>query len=394
MLAVKYEFQKYETIYVNSLIRDAIPFWEKNSVDREHGGFLTCLTRTGRAFDTDKFIGAQAGQVWAFSMLYNRLEKKAGWLELARHGAAFLMKYGRGPDGRWFEAVDVGGAPVRVDPSLTTEAMVAMALAQYAQASGEAEAADLARATFQSVRGRIAAAGQNSGGRALTPLLHPVLLTELSIELGSLLEESDAAAIQDDYVRQISSVFFNREKLVLHDFAAADGSHPDCIEGRLIQPGQGFAALRLLLDIARRRSDKDLTRVAVEGVFGMMKVGWDQQHGGVFCFVDALGKPSLQPEWDQKHWWVQLEALTALLLAYAQYTRGEVWAWFEKVHQYIWRRFPDPEYGEWFGYLRRQGDAVLNIKGGPAKGCYHLAKSLQRCSAEFRLLGEAEKERR
>ena len=31
-------------------------------------------------------------------------------------------------------------------------------------------------------------------------------------------------------------------------------------------------------------------------------------------------------------------------------------------------QFRDPEYGEWFGYLNREGKVALTIKGGPFKG--------------------------
>ena len=31
-------------------------------------------------------------------------------------------------------------------------------------------------------------------------------------------------------------------------------------------------------------------------------------------------------------------------------------------------QFVDPEYGEWFGYLDRQGEVTHSFKGGPWKG--------------------------
>lgn len=31
-------------------------------------------------------------------------------------------------------------------------------------------------------------------------------------------------------------------------------------------------------------------------------------------------------------------------------------------------QFRDPEHGEWFGYLNREGTVALTIKGGPFKG--------------------------
>lgn len=40
---------------------------------------------------------------------------------------------------------------------------------------------------------------------------------------------------------------------------------------------------------------------------------------------------------------------------------------FEKVHQYTWSHFKDPEYPEWFGYLNRRGEVLLPLKGGKWK---------------------------
>ena len=59
--------------------------------------------------------------------------------------------------------------------------------------------------------------------------------------------------------------------------------------------------------------------------------------------------------------------------------RPECWAWFERVHHYTWAHFPDPEFGEWFGYLNRRGEVLLPLKGGKWKGCFHLPRALLRC---------------
>ena len=79
-------------LYRRELTGNVIPFWEKYSLDREQGGYFTCLDRKGKVYDTDKFVWLQARQVWLFSMLYNRLDKKSEWLEIAALGSSFLQK--------------------------------------------------------------------------------------------------------------------------------------------------------------------------------------------------------------------------------------------------------------------------------------------------------------
>jgi len=39
-------------------------------------------------------------------------------------------------------------------------------------------------------------------------------------------------------------------------------------------------------------------------------------------------------------------------------------------------RSADPEYDEWFGYLNRQGEVLLPLKGGKWKGCFHVPRGL------------------
>ena len=80
----------FATLYLKELTQEVIPFWEKYSIDRENGGYFTCIDDQHKVFDTDKFVWLQARQVWTFATLYDRLEKKQTWFEIARSGSDFL----------------------------------------------------------------------------------------------------------------------------------------------------------------------------------------------------------------------------------------------------------------------------------------------------------------
>ena len=45
--------------YERELLERVVPFWEAHSVDRECGGFITCLDRDGSAYDTFKHLWMQ-----------------------------------------------------------------------------------------------------------------------------------------------------------------------------------------------------------------------------------------------------------------------------------------------------------------------------------------------
>jgi N-acylglucosamine 2-epimerase len=142
------------------------------------------------------------------------------------------------------------------------------------------------------------------------------------------------------------------------------------------------------MDIARRTGDRATIEAASDALLSTLEFGWDRDYGGILYFLDADGKPPQHLEWDQKLWWVHVETLVALALGYSLTGRKELWDWFERVHAYTWEKFPDPEYGEWFGYLNRRGEVLLPLKGGKWKGCFHIPRGLFMCHGIFKELAE------
>ncbi len=100
-----------------------------------------------------------------FSMLYNRLEKRPEWLDIARHGADFLRKHGTDDEGNWYFALDRGGRPLVQPYSIFSDCCAAMAYSQYALASGDERAKDLAQQTFANILRR----NLNRRGEVLLP---------------------------------------------------------------------------------------------------------------------------------------------------------------------------------------------------------------------------------
>ena len=47
-------------LYRQALLDDVLPFWEKHSVDQEHGGYFTCCDRDGAVLDDSKYTWLQA----------------------------------------------------------------------------------------------------------------------------------------------------------------------------------------------------------------------------------------------------------------------------------------------------------------------------------------------
>lgn len=385
---MKNRIQELQQLYTMNLLKDVIPFWENHSIDDQYGGYFTCLDRFGNVYDTDKFIWLQARQVWTFSMLYNRMERKDRWLQIARGGVDFLKKYGRDNEGNWYFALDRQGKPLVQPYSIFSDCFIAMAFCQYALAAGDEEAKDIAIKAFYNVlRRKDNPKGKYSKSvgttRPLISLSVPMILTNLSLEMKSLIKDDTIDGTIDTCIKDVMCLFLDQKKGILFEYISPDGSHPDCFDGRLINPGHGIEAMWFVMDIARNLKDYDLINKAIEVVLNTLNVSWDSEYGGIYYFLDAKGKPPQQLEWDQKLWWVHVETMVALAMGYSLTHRKDCWQWYEKVHNYTWGKFPDAEYGEWFGYLNRKGEKLLDLKGGKWKGCFHVPRGLYLCSVEF-----------
>ncbi|MBD1863090.1 MULTISPECIES: AGE family epimerase/isomerase [Trichocoleus] len=388
---MEHDFKQLAELYKNALLNDVIPFWEEHSIDWEQGGYFTCLDRTGQVYDTDKFIWLQNRQVWIFSMLYNQLEQRENWLKIAAHGANFLAQHGRDDEGNWYFAIDRAGNPLVQPYNIFSDCFAAMAFSKYALASGEASAKEIALQAYNNVlRRKENPKGKYNktypGTRPLKSLAVPMILANLSLEMEWLLPQEKLEQVLEATVQEVMTDFLDCDRGLMYENVAPNGSHVDSFEGRLINPGHGIEAMWFIMDIVNRRQDTATIHQAVDVVLNILNFAWDTEYGGLYYFMDAEGHPPQQLEWDQKLWWVHVESLVALAMGYRLTGREDCWQWYQKLHDYTWSHFADPEYGEWFGYLNRRGEVLLNLKGGKWKGCFHVPRALYLCWQQFQAL--------
>lgn len=369
--------QKYKT----GLLDQVIPFWENYSRDEAYGGYFICLDRRGVVYDTDKFVWLQGRQVWMFATLYNRVEKRPQWLDMAWHGARFMHKHGH--DGRfnWYFSLTREGRPLIQPCNIFSDCFAAMAFGQLFAATGDEQLADIARKTFENI---IRRAGNPKGiwnkaypgTRPLKGFSLPMILCNLSLELEHLLERELVERTISDCIHEVMDVFYDQETGLIRENVQPDGSGSDSFEGRLLNPGHAIEAMWFIMDLSVRLGQPALAKRAVEIMLRTLNFGWDGEFGGIYYFLDCQGHPPQQLEWDQKLWWVHIETLISLIKGLALTGDPECAAWFARVHEYTWAKFPDLQYGEWFGYLNRRGEVLLPLKGGKWKGCFHVPRGL------------------
>lgn len=373
--------QALSKTYQNELLNNVIPFWLKHSADNTYGGYFTCLDRTGKVFDTDKFVWLQCRQVWTFSMLYNEVEKKQDWLDFALSGARFLMEHGRDKEGNWYFSLTREGQPLIQPYNIFSDCFAAMAFGQLAKATGNESYATIAQETFFNILKRQdAPKGKYSkaypGTRNLQSFALPMILSNLVLEIEHILKPKLVNEVIDRGIDTVMNKFYRPDLRVILEHINADGTTSDSFEGRLVNPGHGLEAMWFIMDLAMKKKDEGLMNKAVEVALNLMDYGWDAQYDGIFYFMDVKNCPPLQLEWDQKLWWVHIEAMIAMLKGYQHTGNENCLQWFEKLHDYTWQHFTDREYGEWFGYLNRRGEVLIPLKGGKWKGCFHVPRGL------------------
>lgn len=371
--------------YKDELLKNVIPFWLNHSQDQEFGGYFTCLRSNGEVYDTDKFVWLQARQVWMFSMLFNKVEKRQEWLDCALQGAEFLKKYGHDGQYNWYFSLDRKGNPLTEPYNIFSYTFAAMAFGQLNLATGNEEYAEIAKKTFDVILTRRNNPKDkwnkaHAGTRNLKNFALPMILSNLSSEIEHLIDKDFLQQTIDECIHEVMNVF-RRPELggIIVENVNLDGTLSDSFEGRLINPGHGIESMWFIMDLGVRLNRPKLIEDAVKTTLATLEYGWDKKHGGIFYFMDRLGHPTQQLEWDQKLWWVHIEALISLLKGYQLTGSEECWVWYKKVHDYTWSHFKDQNNPEWWGYLNRQGEVLLDLKGGKWKGCFHLPRGLYQC---------------
>ncbi len=383
-------FKQLSQQYRSELLDKVIPFWLEKSQDMEFGGYFTCLDREGNVYDTDKFVWMQGREVWMFSKLYNEVEKKREWLDCAIQGAEFLKKYGHDGNLNWYFALDREGHPLVEPYNIFSYTFAVIAFGQLSIATGNKEYADIAKRTFDIVLSKVDNPKGKwnkaaPGARAMKTFDLPMILCNVALEIEQLLEPEFLQKTIDTCLHEVLDVFYRPELGLIVEALGKNGELVDSFDGRKMNPGHAIESTWFIMDLGKRLGRQDLIEKAVEIAIAEAEYGWDEKFGGIFYFMDRLGKPRHELEYDQKLWWVHLEALISFIKGYQLTGNPKCLEWFERIHEYTWSHFADSEHPEWYGYLNRQGEVLLPLKGGKWKGCFHVPRGLFNC---WRILDE------
>lgn len=381
--------------WVQQQLQICTEFWLKNGMDHKYGGVYTCLDRKGEIYSTDKSVWMQGRCGWIFAYLCHMYGSRPEWLEASKSCLDFLEEHCINHDagGRMYFTVTEDGRPLRQRRYYFSEAFYAMANGEYYGVTGEREHLDRARRAYDLywdlAHGMPDPTGlgpktipETRTGRAFgIPMIIlnvTSVLLRVDPERKALYEERAAQCVDEIFKYHVKPDL----KCVLENVAEDGTPRLYYTEGRTVNPGHDIEGVWFLLEHAKRTGDKELVEKAAQIFDWAIEAGWDNEYGGLLYFTDCLKKPPEAYEHDMKLWWPHNEILISSLMLYRDTGREEYLDWFDKTLEYCKAHFADPEYGEWYGYLRRDGlPTQPSTKGSTFKGPFHLPRALIMCDA-------------
>ena len=368
--------------YREDLVQNIMPFWMKYGLDTENGGVYTCVDRNGELMDTTKSVWFQGRFAYTCCFAYNNIEHRQEWLDAAKQTIDFIEAHCFDIDRHMFFEVTADGKPLRKRRYVFSESFAAIAMAEYSKATGDRTYAEKAMQIFREMRKRLTTPGLlepkylptvEMKGHSIT-----MILINVANVLKQVIDDPELDEQTDQSLESLINNFAHPEFKALLETVGPNGEFIDSINGRLINPGHCIETSWFLMDVAERRGDKKLLEFALQILDWSWDWGWDDEFGGIINFRDCKGYPQQDYSQDMKFWWPQTETIIANLYAYKLTGDEKYLKRHRQISEWTYAHFPDHEYGEWYGYLHRDGSVAQAAKGNIFKGPFHIPRMMIR----------------
>lgn len=373
--------QYWSALYRADLTDNILPFWLEHGLDRKHGGIYTCLDREGKLMDPTKSVWFQGRFAFVCSFAYNQVERRPEWLDAARQTLDFIEQHCFDADGRMYFEVAADGTPLRMRRYVFSESFAAIAMAEYALATGNQSYAEKALKIFKDMRRFLTTPGLlapkylpsvEAQGHSIT-----MIMINVASRLKKVIADPELDRQIDESLFKLKNDFMHPEFKALLETVGPAGEFIDTCNGRVINPGHCIETAWFLFDVAMDRGgDKNLIDLGMTILNWSWDWGWDETYGGIINFRDCRNLPPQDYSQDMKFWWPQTEAIIANLYAY-KLTGNELYLErHRQVSEWAYGHFPDHEFGEWYGYLHRDGTVAQPAKGNLFKGPFHIPRMM------------------
>lgn len=378
---VKEYIKSWAESYKKDLTENIMPFWMKYGLDRENGGVYTCVNRDGSLMDTTKSVWFQGRFAFICSFAYNNVEKNQEWLDAAKSTLEFIEKHCFDEQGHMYFSVTAEGKPLRKRRYVFSETFAAIAMSEYALATGDQHWAKRAIQVFEDTQRFLATPGFLPAKFEADVKLQGHSIVMILINVGSCIRKvvDDPKLTQqiDESIEKLKKYFIHPEFKCLLETVGENGEFIDTNMTRTINPGHCIETSWFIMEEAKLRGwDKPMFDLALQVFDWSWDWGWDKQYGGIINFRDCKNLPPQDYSQDMKFWWPQCETIIASLYAYLG-TGDEKYLYrHERISEWTYAHFPDAEYSEWYGYLHRDGTVAQPAKGNLYKGPFHIPRMM------------------
>lgn len=373
--------EKCRDAYAHSLKNDIMPFWLQYGLDTKRGGVYTCLDRDGTLMDSTKSVWFQGRFGFIAAYAYNNIEKNLQWLDASKSCIDFIEKYCFDDDGHMFFTVSAEGDGIQKRRYVFSECFAIMAMAEYSLASGDMSYATKALDLFKRTREMLSRPNFLLPKTTEKGYSHSITMMFINV-IVVLKKVIDDPQLDEQLISSrelIETKLLKPEFKTIMESVDEDGNVRDTISGRVINPGHCIETSWFLMEASSLYKDpQNVINLALKVLDWDFEWGWDKEFGGIINFKDCRNFPPQDYSQDMKFWWPQCETIIASLYAYKITKDDKYLEMHKKANDWAYAHFPDVEFGEWYGYLHRDGTVAQSAKGNIFKGPFHVPRMMIR----------------
>ncbi|WP_054708619.1 AGE family epimerase/isomerase [Bacillus sp. JCM 19041] len=401
----------FDSNFYKKQIEDTIwPFWQK-AYDKNVGGVFTCFTNDGsELLSTDKYIWSQGRFLWITTKMYElalkgKVDIRADLLQsMSKDTLNFLQMYAFTEEGEALYAVTETGEllPEQETISIYADCFCLLGMSSYARIFNDQSVYCFCMKLMTSIENRLKEGVFETEPYPikdgyLSHSINMILINVINemIKTAKKINEKDVEDLRtcgDSYVTTIlTQLVIGNTRIA--EFVSEEKEFHSSMLYRHVNPGHTLESIWFLVEYLEE-SESGCKDAILEQLVTITKktltVGWDQEFGGLFRFVDCEGgKPEgvsgegryevlINSTWDMKLWWPHSEALYALTALFQRSGDQSLLKWLEKIQEYTFKVFPNPnkKTGEWIQIRNREGCPVEKVVALPVKDPFHIWRSM------------------
>jgi mannobiose 2-epimerase len=381
-------------------MRSVVHFYLPGALDPEHPGYLQDADHSGTFLpSSDRFLSLQARQLWLFSTLATEGVSRDATLSAARSGYQSVRRFRDDARGGYHSKISADGQIVDRRKELCLNGFALYALAAYHRATAESRPLDEARHLFDTLEAHShdrqfggylelfeadwtpiadrSVRGYWAYGDAKTHNGHLHYLETLAELYRVWPDELVARRLGELIAINLWAMKHPRVSTTVLLWTR-DWRMTAVPRNRLSSYGHDLEGVWLTLDAARALgwSSNSLRGWAVAMCSYALRHGYDTRHGG-FYREGPIGR---RADDRSKEWWIQAEALVAMLELFRMTSDPIYYGVFASTLDFIERHQIAPGGGWWSIRSENGSPHARGTLGSEYQDGYHTGRALLRCA--------------